>query len=191
MLPASAPPVRSRRPRRGWRCLLLLLGLVGAPLAAQPSREYDLKAVFLFNFVTFVEWPQAARPDKGPFIIGVLGQDPFGAALDEVIAGEKFRQAPLQARRCRTLEEAGQCHILFISASEAARLPAIMKELRNRPVLTVSDLPQFLEAGGIIAFSTDARIQLHINPPAAQHAGLTISSKLLRVAKVVEAKAAP
>jgi hypothetical protein len=66
-----------------------------------------------------------------------------------------------------------------------------MQELRNRPVLTVSDLPQFLEAGGIIAFSTEARVQLHINPPAAQRAGLTISSKLLRVAKVVEAKGAP
>jgi hypothetical protein len=190
MPPSPAPAVLRPRFPRGARWLLLLLALA-SPLVAQPSREYDLKAVFLFNFVTFVDWPAQARPENGPFIIGVLGQDPFGAALDEVIAGEKFKQAPLQARRCRTVEEASQCHILFISSSEAARLPAIMKELRGRPVLTVSDLPQFLEAGGVIAFSTDGRIQLHINAPAAQRAGLTISSKLLRVAKVVEAKAAP
>lgn len=190
MTSSPSLPVNPARARRAAWWLALLLCMVG-PLAAQPSREYDLKAVFLFNFVTFVDWPKEALPEKGPFIIGILGQDPFGAALDEVISGEKFRQAPLQARRCRTIEEASQCHILFISSSEAARLPAILRELRGRPVLTVADMPQFLEAGGIIGFSTDARVQLNINPPAAHRAGLTISSKLLRVAKVVAEKEAP
>lgn len=175
------------RQRRAWRWCLLALCLAG-PLAAQPSREYDLKAVFLFNFVTFVGWPKNALPEGTPFVIGILGQDPFGAALDEVIAGEKLHQVPLQVRRCRNLEEARQCQILFISSSEAARVPAILRELRGRPVLTVADMPQFLEAGGMIAFSTGARVQLNVNPPAAQGAGLTISSKLLRVAKVVEGK---
>lgn len=186
------PPLSpsARRVRRGWLWLALALGLAGT-LGAQPSREYDLKAVFLYNFVTFVEWPKGALPEGKPFVIGVLGQDPFGRALDEVVAGEKFRQAPLQVRRCRTVEEARQCQIVFISSSEAARLPAIMKELRAHPVLTVADMSQFLEAGGIIAFSTDNRVQLNINPAAARRAGLSISSKLLRVAKVVDEKAAP
>lgn len=184
----SAPPVSRPRFRPGWRCLLLWLGLA-ASLGAQPSREYDLKAVFLFNFVTFVDWPPAARSANEPFVIGVLGHDPFGASLDEVVAGEKFHDAPLQVRRCRTIEEASRCHILFISASEAGRVSAILQALRGRPVLTVADMPRFLEAGGIIAFSTEGRVQLHINPPAAHRAGLTISSKLLRVAKVVEGEA--
>jgi hypothetical protein len=173
--------------RRSWAWVLLALVLAG-PLAAQPSREYDLKAVFLFNFVTFVDWPKDAVSAQAPFVIGVLGEDPFGKALDEVIAGEKFRQSPLQARRCHTLEEARQCHILFISASEAANLPAILAELRGKPVLTVADTPRFTEAGGMIGFSTDSRVQLHINPAAARRSGLAISSKLLRMAKVVEGK---
>jgi hypothetical protein len=167
---------------------MLGLALV-ASAAAQASREYDLKAVFLYNFVTFVDWPKGAVPGGQPFVIGILGQDPFGRALDEVVAGEKFNGLPLQLRRCRTVEEARSCHILFISGSEAARLPAILQELRGRPVLTVADGPQFLEAGGMIAFSTEARIQLHISPAAAQRAGLQVSSKLLRVAKVVEERA--
>ena len=176
--------------RRAWVWLVLALGLA-APLAAQSSREYDLKAVFLYNFVTFVDWPKGALPDGQPFVIGVLGEDPFGAALDEVVEGEKFRNLPLQVRRCRTIEEARSCQIVFISSSEAARLPAILAELRGRPVLTVADTPKFLEAGGIIAFSTEARVQLNVNAAAARRAGLAISSKLLRVAKVVDEKASP
>jgi hypothetical protein len=168
----------------------LALGLAG-PLGAQASREYDLKAVFLFNFATFVEWPKEALPEGRPFVIGILGRDPFGTALDEVVAGEKIGQSPLEVRRCRSVEEARECQIVFISSSEAARLPAILADLRSRPVLTVADMGHFLEAGGIIAFSTEARIQLHVNPAAARRAGLAISSKLLRVAKVVDAMAVP
>lgn len=176
--------------RRPWPLLVLALGLA-IPLAGQPSREYDLKAVFLYNFVTFVDWPKEALADRPAFVIGVLGEDPFGRALDEVVAGEKFHHLPLQVRRCRTLEEARSCQILFISASEAARLSAILQDLRGRPVLTVADMPQFLPAGGIIAFSTEARIQLHVNAAAARRAGLVVSSKLLRVSKVVDERAAP
>lgn len=188
---APAPsPTSPSRALRAWAWLALALGLAGS-LAAQASREYDLKAVFLYNFVTFVDWPKDALPAQQPFVIGILGQDPFGAALDEVIAGEKFHNVPLQVRRCRTVEEARACQIVFISASEAARLPAILQDLKGRPVLTVGDTPQFLAAGGIIAFSTEARVQLHVNAAAARRAGLAISSKLLRVAKVVDEKAAP
>lgn len=162
------------------------MAFLAGTLLAQPSREYDLKAVFLFNFVTFVEWPKEVPPAGTPFVIGILGEDPFGPALDEVLAGEKFRGMPLLARRCRNLVEARQCQILFISSSEAAHLTAILKELRGRPVLTVGEMPQFVETGGMVAFSTGARVQLLVNPAAAQQAGLAISSKLLRVAKVVE-----
>lgn len=170
--------------------LALMLGLAGG-LDAQVSREYDVKAVFLFNFVTFVEWPKGALADGKPFVIGILGQDPFGATLDEVVAGEKVRQSPLQVRRCRSVEEARDCHIVFISSSEASRLPAILRQLGPLPVLTVGEMKQFAEGGGIIAFSTEDRVQLSVNAAAARRAGLSISSKLLRVAKVVEEKAAP
>jgi hypothetical protein len=171
---------------RWWHALLVAACLAGALPAQQRSREYDLKAVFLFNFATFVEWPEAARPPANePLVIGILGRDPFGPALDEIVAGEKLNGHPLQVRRCRTPDEARGCHILFISASEAPRATEILEALKGQPVLTVGDMPRFLEMGGVIAFSTDARLQLHVNAPAARQAGLSISSKLLRVATVV------
>jgi hypothetical protein len=176
----------SARGCRWWLFLLAAACLAGPVPAQQRSREYDLKAVFLYNFATFVEWPEAARPPAGaPIVIGVLGRDPFGTALDEVINGEKLNGHPLQVRRCKSADEARECHILFISASEASHVGDILQALKGRPVLTVGDMPRFLEMGGIIAFSTDARLQLHVNAPAARQAGLNISSKLLRVATVV------
>jgi hypothetical protein len=172
--------------------LLAVAAVLAGPVAAQPSREYDLKAVFLYNFASFVDWPREALPEAAqPFVIGVLGQDPFGRALEEVVAGEKAHGASLQVRRCQTVAEARECHILFIGASEAPRLAAILQELKGRPVLTVADMPRFLETGGIIAFSTDGRVQLHVNTATARLAGLTISSKLLRVAKVVDTAPPP
>jgi len=165
---------------------LLVLGwlLIGPMLFPATTREYDVKAVFLFNFATFVDWPKDGLPAAGePFVIGVLGADPFGAALDQTVAGEAIRGAPLQIRRSTKVEELKGCQILFISESERARLPAIFDTLRGRPVLTVGDSPMFVEKGGMIGFSTGAHVQLHVNPAAAKAAGLNISSKLLRVAK--------
>jgi hypothetical protein len=176
--------------RRRWWWLGILVCMTG-PLGAQATREYDLKAVFLFNFATFVDWPKEALPENAPFVIGVFGEDPFGRALDEVIVGEKIRGMPLQVKRCATIEEAKRCHILFISASAADRVTAVLQGVRGMPVLTVADMPRFVEGGGMIAFTTDSRVQLRINPAAAQRVGLVISSKLLRVAKVVEEKSAP
>lgn len=164
----------------------LVLAVWMAPsLPAQVTREYDLKAVFLFNFATFVEWPEKARPPAGqPIIIGVLGRDPFGAMLDDVVAGENLRGHPLEVRRYRTPETAQEAHILYISASETWRLPQILRFLREKPVLTVADLSPPTASGAIITFSTRNRVELHVDTAAAEQAGLNISSKLLRVASV-------
>jgi len=191
-MPVRPPWPSAGRPARPCVLGLVLAVLLAGPAAAQSSREYDLKAVFLYNFATFVEWPKEARPAAGqPIVIGILGRDPFGTVLDDVVAGEKLDDHPLAVRRCRTPEEAVGCHILFISASEAARLPQILELLRGKPVLTVADMPRFAETGGIITFSTGARVQLHINARAAHQAGLAISSKLMRVATMVGPPPAP
>ncbi|HTL67306.1 MAG TPA: YfiR family protein [Lacunisphaera sp.] len=183
------PPVDGRvRGRPGWCGRWLLLAcLLAGPALAQPSREYDLKAVFLYNFATFVEWPQDvfATPDA-PFVIGILGESPFGKSLDDVIAGEKVGAHPLVVRQCRSVWEARQCQIVFISGSEAPVFRSVLVDLRNRPVLTVSDIPGFADAGGIIEFSTRVRVNLTINARAARRAQLGISSKLLRLARVQE-----
>jgi hypothetical protein len=175
----------ARFPR--WVGLVALACGLTAPLAAQPSREYDLKAVFLYNFAMFVEWPKDARPPPGqPIVIGVLGRDPFGAVLDEVVADEILKGNPIEVRRYGKPEEAKGCHILFISPSETANLARILATLRDQPVLTVADMARFAASDAIITFTTDTRVQLHINPAAARKARLVISAKLLRVSTVVE-----
>jgi hypothetical protein len=153
------------------------------------TQEYDLKAVFLFNFAQFVEWPANAFAEaKAPVIIGVLGDDPFGKSLDDVVAGEIVRNRPLTVRRYRSVEEIDRCHILFISPSESNRLDRIMAALAHRSILTVGDTKDFTSQAGVIGFELwQRRLRLRINVAAAKAAGLTISSKLLRQAVVVGA----
>src|SRR3954470_13323959 len=152
-IPASYPDgvVRgwARAWTRRWVSLALALTLAGTA-AAQSSREYDVKAVFLYNFATFVDWPDGALAAGQPFTVAVLGKDPFGPVLERITSGEKVKGHPFAVHRCRTAAEARGCQVVFISSSEAARLPEILRVFRGRPVLTVADMPHFLEAGGVI-----------------------------------------
>jgi len=187
---------RSAFPRRFALALLLAgLGLVpgvsanGAPAVAR-TPEYDLKAVFLFQFAHFVEWPaKAFSDDHSPITIGVLGEDPFGGGLDEIVANEVVGGRKLIVRRYRGMDQVDSCHILFICASEADRMVTILSRLRGRSVLTVGDTDQFVTQNGIIGFRLSKnRLKLRINIAAADTAKLTISSKLLRQAEIVRAK---
>jgi hypothetical protein len=179
----------------GWRARLFALGgwLAGlAILGAQtaPSNEYQLKAVFLFNFTQFVEWPREAfvDPDE-PLIIGVLGADPFGPYLDQTVQGEKINGRAIEVRRYRSVAEIQACHVLFISQSETPRMRDILSRLRTRSILTVGDSDNFAQHGGIIRFYTDkGRIKLRVNLDSAKEARLTISSKLLRAADTIPKK---
>src|SRR2546421_10219007 len=99
-------------------CGLLLLGGLVASAQTGPSREYQVKAVFLFNFAQFVEWPPAAFAGaNSPLVIGILGQDPFGAYLDETVRNEKVNNRLLEIQRYHRVEDIKTCHILFISPS--------------------------------------------------------------------------
>jgi len=167
-------------------CGVLLLG--GLDVSAQtPSKEYQVKAVFLFNFAQFVEWPPTAFPDtNAPLIIGVLGEDPFGAFLDEIVRGETVNSRPLVVQRYRSVNEITTCHILFVSRSEAGRLDQTLASLKDRNILTVGDADDFVRRGGTVQLANaQNKVRLVINPDAAKAANLTISSKLLRAAEIV------
>jgi hypothetical protein len=170
-------------------CLLLLTAMLPADSAwsAQVTPEYQLKAVFLFNFTQFVEWPPQAFADtNGALVIGVLGNDPFGEYLDETVRGETVNGRPLKVQRYASVDAVGNCHVLFISRSEAAHLPEILAKLKSRSILTVGETDDFVNAGGIIRFLTVAnKIRLRIGLESAQQANLTLSSKLLRPADIV------
>ena len=173
--------------RRLALAALLLAAALPAPAQTPVAREYQIKAVFLFNFAQFVEWPPAAFPDEtAPLVIGVLGEDPFGPVLDEVVQGESVGGRPLQVRRFGQPEEIGACHILYIARSEAARLGRVVSALKDRGVLTVSDIDGAARSGVMIHFfAENKRIRLRINLEAARQAGLVLSSKLLRPAEIV------
>jgi hypothetical protein len=154
---------------------------------AEAPNEYQVKAVFIFNFSHFVEWPSEAlgAPDE-PFVIGILGDDPFGPRIDEALKGELISNHPMVVRRFRRVDEVGNCQILFIDHSQATQLAHVLAALDHHSILTVSDAGRASDRGVMIEFVTDNnRIRLRINAEAARAAGLTISSKLLRPAEIV------
>ena len=186
----TTPRPGARRGLHCWLAFLTVAVMVQPSVQAQPvARESQIKAVFLYNFVRFVDWPPSAFPDtQAPMVIGVLGEDPFGAALDDAIRGESVNGRPLEVRHFRRIEDLGDCQVLFISRSEATRLAPILTSLKGRSVLTVSDAEDFTNRGGMIRFVTENnKVRLKINIDAAKAAELTISSKLLRPAEVVTA----
>jgi hypothetical protein len=177
------------RAARPWLVRLALLCAAGPSLAAQTGgpTEYQVKAVFLFNFAQFVEWPaDAFSSPTAPLVIGVLGDDPYGDFLDQTVRREHLGGRSFQVRRYQSVDEIKTCHILFISRPDADRPEEILAGLKRRPLLTVSDADGFAQRGGMIRFVTErSRIRLQLNLEAAEAAHLAISSKLLRVAEIV------
>lgn len=119
--------------------------------------EYEIKATFIYNFIKFTEWPAAELGDTDdPFVIGVVGKDPFGTALEKTVEGEKVHNRAIAIRRFARMDSAAiQSHVLFISASETYNLPAILKGIEGQAVLSVSDMQNFAERGGVINLKTD------------------------------------
>jgi len=171
----------------GTLSLTALLAMTGA---SDAPTEYQVKAVFVYNFSHFVEWPaQAFSGPKEPFVIGTLGGDPFGARLDEAVRGEQIDQHPLLVRHFRNVDEIGDCRILYIDSSVGPQLKQILAALDHHSTLTVSELDGSSQSGVMIQFVTENnRIRLRINVDSARAAGLTISSKLLRPAEIVSTR---
>ena len=179
-----------------WRCHILCVVLLvasgsGRPaIAAEtaPFREAEVKAAFLFNFAQFIEWPvQSFSNATAPFVIGVLGDDAFGHILNQMVQGETIRGRPIILKSHKRADELTDCHILFISRSEHARLAQILTAAGNPGVLTIGEIDQFTHLGGVINFFTtrDNKVHFEIHLANAARAGLKIDAKLLKVAQVV------
>jgi hypothetical protein len=158
----------------------------GGPARAQVAQptEYQIKAAFLYNFAKFVEWPPAAFANAtSPLVIGILGENPFHDDLAQMVRTKTVDNHPLLIQEYRSAKEATNCHILFISTSEKDRLSEILKHLKGASVLTVAEMDQFTEGGGMINFVLKGnKIRFQINNDAAKSAGLKISSKLMSLA---------
>jgi hypothetical protein len=163
-------------------------------VCAQPvASEYQVKAAYLLNFARFVEWPANVLPASSPMQIVIVGNDSFGGALDEVLRGKSVNGHAIQLQHVHWDNVLTSYQIVFISTSEEGHLVQILQYLGNSSVLTVSDIDRFSLRGGAIEFRTVGnRVRFDINRTPALNAQLTISSKLLNVARAVhEGQAAP
>ena len=170
--------------------VLIFSGALPVLLEAAPTREYQVKAVFLFNFAQFVDWPSDSFPNPdSPIVIGVLGEDPFDGLLDDAVRGETAHGRPLKIQRFQNASEVGVCHVLFIGPKDQIHLAEVLRDLQGRNILTVGESDNFAKSGGIIRFVTDkGKIRLRVNVDAARDANLKLSSKLLRPAEIVHSR---
>lgn len=173
---------------RGALICLVLLGTLPAHgvatpgAAAEPTVEHRVKAAMLFNFTRFIAWPGAGGPELS---LCVVGEDPLTAALDG-IHGKETGDRTVTVRPAVSPAHLARCHMAFISRSEAASLPPLLDALKARPVVTVSDIPGFVERGGMVELVVvEGKVRFEVNIGAAEQAGLRFSSKLLRLARQV------
>jgi hypothetical protein len=188
--------LRAARVIAGWWSRLGLPGRIGfcallmcfaVSTSQAQSKEYQIKAAFLYNFAQFALWPATAfTNDSEPFQIGVLGENPFGKSLDETIRGETIQGRQIVIVQASHVEKLVGCQILFVCKSEAAHLNDVFTKLDSKPVLTVSEDPAFIPHGGTINFYREgAKVRFEINPDAASKNGVKLSSELLRVGKLI------
>jgi hypothetical protein len=168
--------------------LLTIAWLVFAPSHA--SAQFDdqqVKAAFVLNFAKFVTWPDSPAAADAPIEVVVLGADDLARAIEQASAGQPVGARPVKVRAVRKGGDIGPApQLLFIGASERARLPALLREFDGRPVLTVGDSSGYGATGVVLNFYTsDTRIRFEANTTAAARARLQISSHLLRLARIV------
>lgn len=180
------PRARRHSGISAWLHLTLLLLILACPAAAaqQTVGEYQAKAAFLYNAPKFVDWPPEALPSSS-FIIGVLGDDPFGPLLDQ-LTGRTIKGKQVVVRRITSLDRAAECQLLFIAASEQRRLSAVLGRLRALPLLTVSDIDGFAFASGMLELTMERnRLTFIVNNRQAERQGLKISSQMLKLAREI------
>jgi hypothetical protein len=175
-----------------WRAALLFLTLClllcgrAAPLT---PKESEVKAVLLFHLTHFVTWPDSAWTNEtAPLVIGVLGPDPFGGALEAVTKDEKANGRPIVIRRANTAAELANVHILYVSQGARESWPRILNTIKSRPVLVISEAGDALNRGSMMRLRTsdDRKVRLQVDLDRVRRQGLNVSAQLLRVAEVVE-----
>lgn len=191
---------RVQRVRAIFPVLCVLLAIAGTVALApdgyagqRKPTEYEIKAAYLYNFGKFVTWPDSSREVKSAaFTICVLGHDPFGAALDSTLAGQTVNGKNVAIERIENLEGEHDCRILFISSSKDKELKQVLSQLARAGILTVSDIPDFSQRGGMIQFVLEGdRVRFEVNLTPVENAGLALSSELLKVAATVRRDARP
>jgi hypothetical protein len=161
----------------------------GINAEAMTASEYEIKAAFLYNFAKFVQWPASAfQHENDPMVVGLIGKNPFDDTIGEMLDGLTVQKHPFVLKRIKNLKTENY-QVLFISDSEKENLKHVLAAVEGKPVLTVSDISNFVQHGGMIGFEmNDGKIGFNINKKAADDADLQFSSQILKLARVVEGK---
>ena len=173
-------------------------GLAGRSAAQEVKTDYERKAMILYNFARYTEWPKSAfASDKAPFVLGILGKDPFGKDVG-IIKDKTVRGRRIEVRYFTTVEEFKECHLLFIAKSEMQNLARILKRLENLNTLTTAEEAQgFIEQDGIINLVRNRKpngtetVEFEVNLLAAEKANLKLDNQLLKLAKKVKTYHSP
>ena len=152
--------------------------------------EYEIKVGLLYQFAVYTQWPKEALPDGGSeFVLGIIGKDPFGNALD-FLKGKTIKSRKFIVKHFANAQEINGCHMLFICASENEKgnVPQILKTVEKSCVLTISEVEQFIDQNGMINFVRVLKtphselVRFEINKTAAEQAGLKLHSGFLKAA---------
>jgi hypothetical protein len=168
---------------------LAIVALLGAAVicrAGEPSREYKVKAAFIYNFARFIEWPPEVFPNsEAPFVVAVVGADPFDGALEQVVSGKKIGARRVEIRHFDSIDNIGPCQILFVPSTDDVSEARIIQKIGNDHVLSVGESETFAANGGTLRFFSEGnKIRFEVNTDAADRARLQISSKLLNLARI-------
>lgn len=165
-------------------CIALVL--VAMPAVAQSviggQREYNVKAVSLYAIGRYVTWPESTfASDRAPFVIGVLGGNPFGEALEQIAAKKQLNGRAIEVRQLGLPAEALACQIVFVTRSISPEVEKQLLDLaRGQPVLLVGESSGFNDRGGIINFYiSGANIRFEVSPERSALSQLSLNAKLL------------
>jgi hypothetical protein len=188
LLTGTGSAARGRATRRHRRiALLFALVCASAAHAQTQASEVSLKSAFLYKFIHYAEWPSEALGGSGdPIAICVIGQDALALELERAVQGRMSHERPVVVRQVEGSDAFGGCHVLFVSASQAAPVDQVIARASALPTLTVGDIQGFARRGGMINFTRrGSRLGFEINRNAVLRAGLDLSSQLLKLAELV------
>lgn len=162
----------------------LVLAIVVAPASASAQvSDVAVKAAFLPRFARYVTWPPPAQPgSRQPIVICLIGDDPFGAALQNAISGQEVDGRGFAVRRLGAATGANDCKIAFVQGGRSQSTGQVLAALGRSPVLTVTDARNGPQRGIIHFEIVNGRVRFLIDNSQAQQRGLAISSRLLALA---------
>lgn len=192
--------------RKGWAphaagvlFLLLLLSVphrrvsAEVPLHHEPvTKEYRIKAAFISHFLGYTTWPEGTFEKEGEsdlFVFGLIGHNPFGEHLKDLLKEKKIHERKISYKTCKTVEETETCHALFVSPDALETHSELLSTLRGKSILLIGESGEFAATGGMLGFYTkDDRVRFEACPGHIKESELTVSSRLLKLARIVESK---